>query len=263
MHFMHEALAMGRVAVEKGEIPVGCVIVESCNLSGTNTIIARGSNETNESRNGTRHAEIVAVESLYSSYINESNSSTIHNSIIDTQPQISGVRINRSKGILSNCDLYVTCEPCIMCAAALSKLGIRKVYFGCHNERFGGNGSILSVHSDAYDSSNKKSNIDDKDKCNGGHDNDSNSLDSTNTTGKKSNSNTEIKNERNGNVNATSQISNNDNIIDSNHNENSTNGNTKKTMEYEFIPVISSHSYHKYEVEAGLLKDEVDHVIYL
>jgi len=37
-----------------------------------------------------------------------------------------------------------------MCAAALAKLGIRKVYFGCKNERFGGNGSVLSVHEGWY-----------------------------------------------------------------------------------------------------------------
>ncbi len=42
--------------------------------------------------------------------------------------------------------LYVTCEPCIMCAAAISRVGVRVVYFGCKNERFGGNGSILRVH---------------------------------------------------------------------------------------------------------------------
>ena len=48
--------------------------------------------------------------------------------------------------ILQHCHLYVTCEPCIMCAAAIASLGIPKVYFGCFNERFGGNGSILSVH---------------------------------------------------------------------------------------------------------------------
>lgn len=51
-------------------------------------------------------------------------------------------------GIFSDCDLFVTCEPCIMCAAAIGKIGIKNVYFGCHNERFGGNGSILSVHCD-------------------------------------------------------------------------------------------------------------------
>ena len=141
--FMREALAMSQRALENGEIPVGCVIVES--KDDGRTIIAAGSNQTNESRNGTRHAEIVAVESLYASGTS-------------TKPSdftLSGSNDN-SKGVLSKCDLYVTCEPCIMCAAALSKLGIRKVYFGCHNDRFGGNGSILSVHSNAYNNSKSK-----------------------------------------------------------------------------------------------------------
>lgn len=46
----------------------------------------------------------------------------------------------------SNCILYVTCEPCIMCASALSILGIKEVFYGCANEKFGGCGSILSLH---------------------------------------------------------------------------------------------------------------------
>ncbi|THG14299.1 hypothetical protein TEA_015054 [Camellia sinensis var. sinensis] len=46
----------------------------------------------------------------------------------------------------SKCTLYVTCEPCIMCAAALSILGIKEVYYGCANDKFGGCGSILSLH---------------------------------------------------------------------------------------------------------------------
>lgn len=46
----------------------------------------------------------------------------------------------------SQVDLYVTVEPCIMCAAALRLLGIRRVFFGTHNERFGGCGSIISAH---------------------------------------------------------------------------------------------------------------------
>jgi tRNA-specific adenosine deaminase 2 len=49
---------------------------------------------------------------------------------------------------LKGCDLYVTCEPCILCAAAVGRMSIRRVYFGCANQRFGGNGSILSVHKD-------------------------------------------------------------------------------------------------------------------
>ncbi|PNT77507.1 tRNA-specific adenosine deaminase 2 isoform X2 [Brachypodium distachyon] len=46
----------------------------------------------------------------------------------------------------AGCDLYVTCEPCIMCASALSILGIREVYFGCANDKFGGCGSVMSLH---------------------------------------------------------------------------------------------------------------------
>jgi tRNA-specific adenosine deaminase 2 len=44
------------------------------------------------------------------------------------------------------CQLYVTIEPCIMCAAALSLIGIQKVLFGARNERFGGTGSCVSLH---------------------------------------------------------------------------------------------------------------------
>jgi tRNA(Arg) A34 adenosine deaminase TadA len=52
----------------------------------------------------------------------------------------------RSKDIFRHCDLFVTCEPCIMCAAALAMVGIRRVVFGCKNDRFGGCGSILHLH---------------------------------------------------------------------------------------------------------------------
>ncbi|XP_056158530.1 tRNA-specific adenosine deaminase TAD2-like isoform X2 [Syzygium oleosum] len=47
----------------------------------------------------------------------------------------------------SACSLYVTCEPCIMCAAALSIIGTSEVYYGCANDKFGGCGSIMSLHS--------------------------------------------------------------------------------------------------------------------
>uniref|UniRef100_A0ACD5WCV4 Uncharacterized protein n=1 Tax=Avena sativa TaxID=4498 RepID=A0ACD5WCV4_AVESA len=46
----------------------------------------------------------------------------------------------------AGCNLYVTCEPCIMCASALSILGIREVYFDCANDKFGGCGSVMSLH---------------------------------------------------------------------------------------------------------------------
>lgn len=51
-----------------------------------------------------------------------------------------------SKPVFSKCDLYVTCEPCIMCAAALAKVGIGRVIYGCQNGRFGGNGSLMNLH---------------------------------------------------------------------------------------------------------------------
>lgn len=52
----------------------------------------------------------------------------------------------QSISIFQHCDLYVTCEPCIMCAAALATVGIKRVVYGCRNDRFGGCGSILSLH---------------------------------------------------------------------------------------------------------------------
>ena len=50
--------------------------------------------------------------------------------------------------ILHTTDLYVTVEPCIMCASALRQFGIRSVYFGCLNDRFGGTGGVMTVHMD-------------------------------------------------------------------------------------------------------------------
>jgi len=47
---------------------------------------------------------------------------------------------------LSTTTLYVTVEPCIMCASALRQMGIKEVYYGCANDRFGGNGSVLGVN---------------------------------------------------------------------------------------------------------------------
>ena len=58
-------------------------------------------------------------------------------------------------GALAHCCLYVTCEPCIMCAAALAQVGIGRVAFGCHNDKFGGCGSILNLHEESLDSTGK------------------------------------------------------------------------------------------------------------
>ena len=70
---------------------------------------------------GTRHAEFVALAEIMAKH-----------------PQ----------SILKKTDLYVTVEPCIMCASALRQYGIRAVYFGCLNDRFGGCGGVMQIHSD-------------------------------------------------------------------------------------------------------------------
>ncbi|KDO28023.1 hypothetical protein SPRG_06759 [Saprolegnia parasitica CBS 223.65] len=109
--FMAEALAEGERALERGEVPVGCVFVLG------DRIIGRGGNRTNELFN---HAELVAIEA-----------------ILDA---------GHSSEVFRDCRLYVTCEPCIMCAAALALVQVQSVVFGCHNDRFGGNGSIYALH---------------------------------------------------------------------------------------------------------------------
>jgi len=96
---------------------VGCVFVRD------GRVVARGRNATNLTRNATRHAEMVGLDALLERHGND----------------LGAVR---GPGL----DLYVTCEPCIMCAGALSLVGVRKAYFGCPNDKFGGCGSVMPVH---------------------------------------------------------------------------------------------------------------------
>ena len=131
LRFMRLALEDAEIALERNEIPVGCIFVgkskrsndmSSENIEMEDVIIARGSNKTNETRNGSSHAEMNAIQ--------------------------SAIEKGEDSNIFSGSEVFVTCEPCIMCAAALSRLGVKRVVFGCLNERFGGNGSILNVHKD-------------------------------------------------------------------------------------------------------------------
>ena len=103
------------LALTSDETPVGCVFVKD------GEIIGRGMNETNRTLNGTRHAEFVAI---------------------------AGILSKNPLSILHETDLYVTVEPCVMCASMLRQYGIRAVYFGCWNERFGGTGGVLNIHSE-------------------------------------------------------------------------------------------------------------------
>ncbi|KAI4229019.1 MAG: hypothetical protein L6R36_001167 [Xanthoria steineri] len=115
LRYMREALKMAKQALESDETPVGCVMVHQ------GRIIGRGMNDTNRSLNGTRHAEFQAIDQ-----------------VLETRPS----------SVFRATSLYVTVEPCIMCASALRQLNIQSVYFGCANERFGGTGGVLSIHSD-------------------------------------------------------------------------------------------------------------------
>ncbi|KAF3310673.1 tRNA(adenine34) deaminase [Orbilia oligospora] len=115
-YFMRQALEMGELALSIDEVPVGCVFVLD------NKVIAKGMNDTNRSLSGHRHAEFAGIETVLCKY---------------------------PASVFKNVDLYVTVEPCIMCASALRQLGIRAVYFGCSNDRFGGCGGVLHVNLDA------------------------------------------------------------------------------------------------------------------
>ena len=102
---------------------MGCIMVYK------NQVIGTGRNEVNETKNATRHAELVAIDQV---------------------KLWSENRCLRFEDVISECSLYVTVEPCIMCASALRYLNVPKVVFGCANERFGGCGSILNIHTDDY-----------------------------------------------------------------------------------------------------------------
>ncbi|KAG9242806.1 cytidine deaminase-like protein [Calycina marina] len=117
VRFMREALVMAELALKTNEVPVGCVFVHD------GKVIGRGMNATNASHNGTRHAEFIAISEILSSSTPKHHPS-----------------------ILQKCDLYVTIEPCIMCASLLRQFGVRKVWFGGGNERFGGTGGVLDIH---------------------------------------------------------------------------------------------------------------------
>ncbi|KAG9390784.1 Cytidine and deoxycytidylate deaminase zinc-binding region [Carpediemonas membranifera] len=111
--FMREALRTAAAAFNEGEVPVGCVIVRD------GEIVSRAHNDTNATMNATRHAEFVAIDSLPPSV-----------------PTLEG------------CTLYVTIEPCVMCASALMHLKLSRCVFGAPNAKFGGCGSVFDLPAD-------------------------------------------------------------------------------------------------------------------
>lgn len=117
LDFMKAALEMAQEAYNDDEVPVGAVVVRN------NEIIARGRNRREKEKNALLHAEIDAI-----------------NNACNT---LGGWR-------LWNCELYVTLEPCPMCAGAIINAHIPKVYFGAYDFKNGSCGTITNLFEMPY-----------------------------------------------------------------------------------------------------------------
>lgn len=112
IYFMKEALKEAKKAFNKNEIPVGCVIVLD------DQIIARGHNLRQTKKSVLGHAEIMAIQKA--------------NKKLDSW-------------ILENCTMYVTLEPCSMCAGAILQSRIKRLVFGAYEPKHGACGSIINI----------------------------------------------------------------------------------------------------------------------
>ena len=110
--YMAQALALAREAAAHGEVPVGCVIVKD------GVVIGRGRNRREEKQAVYSHAEMEAI-----------------------------AQANESLGTwrLDDCTLYVTLEPCPMCAGAIINARIRRVYYGARDTAMGACGGVLNL----------------------------------------------------------------------------------------------------------------------
>jgi tRNA(adenine34) deaminase len=109
---MKEAVRLAKKAFEKEEVPVGAVVVRA------GRIIARAFNQVEMLKDATAHAEMLAIT--------------------QAEAAVGDWRLN-------DCDLYVTKEPCAMCAGALVHVRMRRVIFGCADERSGGAGGTINL----------------------------------------------------------------------------------------------------------------------
>lgn len=123
--YMKAAFELANQALAAQEVPVGCVFVEN------SKIIAVGRNTVNETRNPTRHAEINCIDQV----VDYCKKNHLHSDVV-----------------FKNIRVFVTVEPCIMCADALRIVGISEVVYGCANDRFGGTTVFgeLNLHKNCY-----------------------------------------------------------------------------------------------------------------
>ncbi len=117
LYFMDEALALARQAAAEGEVPVGCVIVRG------NEIVGRGRNRREKDKSALAHAEIEAIG--------------------EACRNLGGWR-------LWECTLYVTLEPCSMCAGAILNARIPRVVYGASDSKFGAVRSVCSLFDMAF-----------------------------------------------------------------------------------------------------------------
>lgn len=112
---MRAAIEEAKLALDEGEMPVGCVVVRG------GEIIARGHNLRAQTNDPTAHAEIIAVRRAA-------------RALEDWR--------------LSDCTLYVTLEPCPMCAGAISQARLKRLVYGAPDERYGCAGSVYRIPED-------------------------------------------------------------------------------------------------------------------
>ena len=112
LYIMDQALALAKEAAAEGEVPVGCVIVRG------DRIVGRGRNRREQDKTALAHAEIEAIN--------------------DACRNLGGWR-------LWDCTLYVTLEPCAMCAGAILNARIRRVVYGASDQKFGAVRSVCSL----------------------------------------------------------------------------------------------------------------------
>ena len=116
--YMRMALELAREAAENGEVPVGCVIADA-----DGRVIGRGRNRREEENDATAHAELEAIR--------------------EACRELGDWR-------LEGCSLYVTLEPCPMCAGAIINARIPRVVFGAREENSGSCGSVIDLFSERY-----------------------------------------------------------------------------------------------------------------
>lgn len=115
--YMREALALSEEAAAAGEVPVGCVIVWD------GAVVGRGRNRREEDADALAHAEICAIREACAA--------------------VGGWRLHKAK-------LYVTLEPCPMCAGAIINARIPEVYFGARDDKAGACGSVLNLFEERF-----------------------------------------------------------------------------------------------------------------